>query len=82
MKTILVTGAAGYIGRHVVKMHWTEDIVSLRQTLRSRDWTKERSSAMCRFSAVIGIFFVSWEARMFAFTLHGEMVSAIIPRHT
>lgn len=79
MKTILVTGAAGYIGRHVVKNALDRGYKVIAADFNFKGVMNAPNFVMCRCSAATRIYTVSWAARMSASIWHGGMVSAITP---
>ena len=80
MKTILVTGAAGYIGRHVVKNALDRGYRVIAADFNFKG-VGERAE-FCGCSAVTPTCTASWAARTSASIWPGAMASAIIPPPT
>ena len=78
MKTILVTGAAGYIGRHVVK-----NALDRGYRVIAADFNFKGVDERAEFcSAVTPTCTASWAARTSASIWLGATASAIIPPPT
>lgn len=79
-KKVLVTGAGGYIGRHVVKELLEREAIVFAADIKF-DGLDERAVKLKTdiFSANKNIY-ENWASRMYVFIWHGEMDLCIILR--
>ena len=74
MKKILVTGASGYIGRHVVEQLVKDNVEVIAVDINLDNLPNNVEKKRFLFLQEKKIFIKKWEVQMYVFILRGRMV--------
>lgn len=80
MKKVVVTGAGGYIGRHVIKKLCDAGYDTYAVDLHKKDWDERAKFCNVKIFPEIRIFMKNWDGRTSSSIWHGGMDLFIIHR--